>query len=543
MKLKWRRFVQVMAIFLLIVTLELTTEGSQYRQSVDGLLLRRGSAMAGIYVSIVLVALTSIAALLSVRSTTVFTLGIVVVAVSYFLNSAYLTVTSDVIDFNGVTLFMTEWKHASSAIFEYRSAIVKAAVPALVLVALVLIARKIMRGNILTIWWLTVPGVFVLSYMFVVPRLLETTTSFPIPFKIAGFALFATANPLHTGPRVELTVMPSNEPKYRNIVWIIDESVNPKYLTINGHQRNTTPYLLTHKELYLNLGEMSSSSNCSSSSQLILMSGIQLDELPDTESNSLRNPSVYQYAKAAGFTTHYLSGQSYAKKLQNFMTEHDLLYIDNFFQPAKTNARIGIDHQIATKLQDLLSDSEQNQFAVVVKSGSHVPWETSYPAEYSLKYAPTDSEPAKQETTRHKLLRHYESSLSWNVDFFFKLLLDRLNLKDTIIFYTSDHGQSIIPENKPGMATHCDARSPSLEEGIVPFLLFGNEVESMFDSGPYLDAYSHFQIFPTTVRLFGFDKTSIDGISIFDKPDDASRAFLSGDMFGRGELQIHPLVH
>ena len=65
-----------------------------------------------------------------------------------------------------------------------------------------------------------------------------------------------------------------------------------------------------------------------------LMSGIQINQLPDKENYSLKTPSIFQYAKNAGYMTHYISGQSHDDLLQNYMTIFDLESIDEFYQPS-----------------------------------------------------------------------------------------------------------------------------------------------------------------------------------------------------------------
>ena len=59
------------------------------------------------------------------------------------------------------------------------------------------------------------------------------------------------------------------------IFYIVDESVRGDYLSINGFSEDTTPYLNSQKDLFINFGAVSSSSNCSLTANIALQSGLQ----------------------------------------------------------------------------------------------------------------------------------------------------------------------------------------------------------------------------------------------------------------------------
>jgi len=109
-----------------------------------------------------------------------------------------------------------------------------------------------------------------------------------------------------------------------------------------------------------------------------------------------------------------------------------------------------------------------------------------------------------------------------------------VDLEGTVIFYTSDHGQALRPRSGGGVVTHCDWDEPVPDEGLVPFLLFARDPASLFPEGPRMNAYSHFQLFPSTLQLMGYGSGQRDGTTVFEGAWPGPRQFFSGDIFGVG---------
>ena len=92
-----------------------------------------------------------------------------------------------------------------------------------------------------------------------------------------------------------------SEKTYQNIVWILDCSVNANFLGINDSVYNTTPFLKDISNQYINIGSVASVTNCSAISNIYLMGMGKNNDLPDFEENLLKNPSIFAYAKNAGY--------------------------------------------------------------------------------------------------------------------------------------------------------------------------------------------------------------------------------------------------
>jgi len=484
------------------------------------------------YVLVTLLGFVSMALLFFFKQKRYFFLGILILFLSYGIELVYKDINGFGFGLNELGTALNEADaFALDALVTYASSIKKALIILFFVLIVVVLLRKIMVRK----RW------FVSNLKIVMTFLLAWALSYSITYKTTGetqnrptliklldtFVYYAT-NRLYYGEREVLKQKPLLEGKYKNIIFIVDESIGGKYLSINGYEKETTPYLKSIKERYINLGLASSGANCSASSNIILMSGIQLDELPDKENRALKKATIFQYAKNAGYKTHYISGQGIGSNLQNHMTKYDLKDIDNFAQ-----AKAYIEHQkipeefIIGATQKALKSADKN-FIFIVKLGAHFQWEYTYPKEERYFLPTLERGDALSLNLKANAINSYLNAIKYNVDLFFKYFLDRIDFfsrEDTIIIYTSDHGQSIFP----------------LSQGIVPLLLFvpkGDKVFSQVNFKP--NSYSHYQLFPTMQKLMGYE--GVEEKTLFDKVgSEPQQIFVSGDIFGRSSLQRNPI--
>lgn len=142
---------------------------------------------------------------------------------------------------------------------------------------------------------------------------------------------------------------------------------------------------------------------------------------------------------------------------------------------------------------------------------------------------------------REKSLNTYMNGIRWSVDDWFKKLLsDSGEFKPYVIIYTSDHGQNIVDDGT--LATHCRPRANHYE-GIVPMMIFSNDKKLLegfrLAQAVNYDKASHFQIFPTMVRLAGYDAAWVKnhyGASLSEPPTTTPEFFV-GDIHGLGSVR------
>ena len=335
------------------------------------------------------------------------------------------------------------------------------------------------------------------------------------------------------GPRQPVRIKRTGTSDGGDIVLIVDESIAANYLDINskngvysglGTQR---PGVAIH-----NFGVAASITHCSVGSNLTLRFGGTRSQYRAINATS---PSIWSYAKAAGYVTVYIDAQRIAGQYQNDMDADERRGIDRWVQ-FDTVPVMGRDPAVARTLADFLNDGKP-QFIFVNKSGAHFPVNAKYP-ENQTRYAPATPRSAyagaAEKSARDVFdggteeWRHYRNAyrnaVKWNVGAFFDVLFARATLGKARIIYTSDHGQNLHERETPGDATHCTPE-PVAEEGAVPLVLIEgkavatNKAEAAKKprsnwapaAAKGRNASSHYQIFPTVLGLMGFDRTAVLG--------------------------------
>jgi lipid A ethanolaminephosphotransferase len=316
----------------------------------------------------------------------------------------------------------------------------------------------------------------------------------------------------------------------RRIVLMIDESVRGDY--IDWAPGNPyTPQLAGLKDKIIDFGPAASGGNCSHYSNAILRFGAKQDGVGR---GLLSNPTLWQYAKKAGFRTVYIDGQAGFNhnpgKLQNFMTAAEARDIDGFYALDEAIPPPALDDKV---LDIVLKEMQPDKPVLIYanKNGAHFPYDQGYPKEKSL-FHPTMTEAA--EDTSANRIRSYRNVVRWSVDRIMGSLIEQATRDDTVIIYTSDHGQAFNPKH----FTHCSVEDPDPREGLVPlFVVTGNAAlrarlaaaaEASRGHG------SHFAIAPTVLDLLGYKQDAVAmayGASLLDKST-RQPEFTSGDIFG-----------
>lgn len=369
--------------------------------------------------------------------------------------------------------------------------------------------------------------------------------SFPSLHKLVVLSLYANSNNLYTGKRDILTKKNISTHSEKHILLIVDESIRGDLLEINGGEYSNTPFLksIMHQKI-INFGVAYSGAVCSDYSNILLMSGIQLKDLPDLESKSRKLPQIFQYAKNAGYHTSYIDCQSLDNGPDGYMTYDDLTYIDSYIQVKphfKKSSSFDTDRNALFFINKSLQNSRS--FTYLVKYGCHFPFSNTYP-ENKQVFKPIEDITSWDRKNRKKILNSYNNAILWAVDGFWRKL-DSIasSTPELVIIYTSDHGQNIF-DHPEITATHCyKGPAPSIM-AKVPLFIYSSDTtwvrEMKLKIKQQNSPRSHFQIFPTIINLMGYTNNKDINLpynSLFDNNSSAPNFYYtSGDIYGRSEL-------
>lgn len=393
------------------------------------------------------------------------------------------------------------------------------------------------------VYYLILFGLVFMIYKVTTPFLMAKN-SFPSPIRIPTLSYYSLHNKLVESNRKPITQSPTNEPLFKHIVWIVDESIRGDILQVNGYAKNNTPFMSANLSKFKSLGVASSGAICSDYSHFILMNGLQLQDLPNQFAAARNKPFIYQYAKKAGFSANLIYSPSFDTIPMSYMTNSDVELLDDVHYLGFENPRakaydldfIGID-----VLKNII-DKSNYSFTYFLKYGAHFQYDAAYPSS-SRKFKPTLNGLPRGD--KEQLLNSYSNAISWTVDGFFSKLDTILFDKDVLVIYTSDHGQSLW-EGKDFQATHCVKDKAIPQMANVPIILYSNDqkkLSHLLSQIPKnnVNRISHFHIFNTTLQLMGYKKNEVlqqYGRSIFDTLPKA-RFFTVGDIMGRSTMYLY----
>ncbi|MFQ5708100.1 MAG: sulfatase-like hydrolase/transferase [bacterium] len=482
--------------------------------------------------------------LLSV-SRTVRWIGLGFVFIFVSIEFAYQAINGQGVRFFEVLVGVWEISFAGQAAKTYTKEILSGLFYGVLLISVLATLVRYVRIRFRPRWLAVVPVSLAMVYS-IIWKTSAGNDQFPPMFKIPLLLAYTLQSPL-AGKRDPVALEARNGAKVKHLIFIIDESIRGDFLGINRFSRETTPYLDSISDRILNLGLACSGANCSQTSNIILQSGVRLDQLPDRKQLTLKLPNIFQYAKAAGYKTYFLEGQYPPGKLPPHMSQYDLADIDEVFQIDKSDSVKGgynTDFTLAARIKDIVK-SDTLTFILVNKRGVHFFYEDAYPPEKRyfkpvLTTRVTVNNANKNEVLksvdRTRMINSYCNGIRWSVDGFFRDLLPALRFDDTVLLYTSDHGQSI--KEGSSSATHCTTANPPSSHAAVPLFVMGKKATDFFTNGvsELQNHVSHFQIFPSLLIWMGYDVAPVQekyGVPLWVY-DSTPRKFLSGDLFGRG---------
>lgn len=358
----------------------------------------------------------------------------------------------------------------------------------------------------------------------------QSPAGLPAQFAQAAMAMMVTGkNAFAAEPQRRTPDWQPHANGFRKIVVLVDESIRPDYLDPGG-ATGITPEFAEAARRMVDFGPAVSGSVCSSYSNAILRFVAARGDLGGAIND---NPTLFSFAKRAGYRTVYIDAQAHALKngdlLQNFMSETERADIDGFYPLADAKPDEA-DHRLADIVTRELA-SGGKVFIYANKQGAHFPYDINYPAGETI-FHPSVAEAGEKSYISN--IASYRNAIRWNVDRFFGRLFASADLRQTFLVYTSDHGQSLDPT---GLA-HCAASDASPRMGLVPLFVFADDAATLQRLRRGADRSrgraSHFQIAPSLLAGMGYDEADILRHSPESLTAGTSRppAFTMGDIFG-----------
>ena len=302
------------------------------------------------------------------------------------------------------------------------------------------------------------------------------------PVETGSFLAFVAAWTAGEPDSEPVTFKPSPSPITRIIV-VVDESVRADY-----YDELLKPEVIAAGGI--DFGRAMSIAPCSAASNALIRWGIDPRDTASLSRDPRRNPQLWGYGKAAGYRTFLFDGQSRGTP-SNFLGAKERAKL-TLLAPLEDG--IDTDRKLAS-LVNLKVRGPERSLSYIVKRGTHFPYNKNYPA----GTLPKDS--SLEET--------YKEAIVYPNRMFLARLTEDLDMSQTLIIYTSDHGQRL---RRPGLP-HCN-QQPDFEEYAVPLaLITGNtswRSALLQAAAQGRNKASHYQIFSTILLAMGYDKDEVE---------------------------------
>ncbi|HEY2808176.1 MAG TPA: sulfatase-like hydrolase/transferase [Steroidobacteraceae bacterium] len=308
----------------------------------------------------------------------------------------------------------------------------------------------------------------------------------PVDSNLFAFYVLGLQEHVPETGKVDLPLQ-AKTPAVEKVVLVVDESVD--------HEVYETEILPTWSPLLTaDFGEAASTGNCSAPSNALLRWGFRADELLQRQ-DPRAWPSIWGYAKGAGYRTIYIDGQHHGA-YQNYMRRSEAALID---ETMPVSAGYDTDRQVAAVIEQLLRKPGR-MFIYVNKRGAHFPYHDHFPRNLIPTSASREEE--------------YGAAVRYSSRNFLTNMLAGVDLASTLVIYTSDHGQYLAFESSRAESLHCN-RNPHWQELSVPL--------ATVTAVPYLEAelsdsarrnhnrMRHTQIFPTLLIAMGYEIAAAEG--------------------------------
>ena len=285
-----------------------------------------------------------------------------------------------------------------------------------------------------------------------VPALIGFPKGFSYVFASLSIELNSLISPLNYREINRLTDRVIND-KLNNIIVVMDESVEYSNFVEAKKQWQQENGALLGGGLFVDFGLTFSSANCSAPSNYVVRKATW--EVDGERLLMFQVPSLFEIARQQGYQITYIDNQHVLKDptVRNYIDNKEASLINEIYSPMQPE--YVRDLASIEFINGVLKNSSKN-FIFVNKVGAHFPYEKTINPQYRTSSRLTD----------------YSISLQQNSVLFLDKLSKSLTA-DTVLFYTSDHGQ-----NFSSGATHCNTgKDISPKEYFVPFVVGTGNLE------------------------------------------------------------------
>ncbi len=250
----------------------------------------------------------------------------------------------------------------------------------------------------------------------------------------------------------------ANFQKDTDIILVIGESARGDRFSLNGYKKETNPMLKKQKNIYsFNAESCSNSTNLGVPCLLSYQTKSRFS-LPEKYEN------IVLVMKKLGFKTHYYS-------IQNLRRNIDIIKSCELSDVCKMGIG-GLDENLIQKLKNALKNTKTPNFIILHQHGSHTAYHERFREDFA-KFTPYCTKNPRS-CKKQELDNVYDNTILYT-DFVLNNIIENLKNRKSVMFYTSDHGESLGELGRLGLTYGHGGLYQTNEQKNVPFIIWHSD--------------------------------------------------------------------
>ncbi|EQB99897.1 kdo(2)-lipid A phosphoethanolamine 7''-transferase [Photorhabdus temperata] len=294
------------------------------------------------------------------------------------------------------------------------------------------------------------------------------------------------------------------------VIFIIGETARWDHMGILGYERDTTPLLSKEPNLVAFRGE-----SCDTATKLSLRCMfVREGGTKNNDQRTLKEQNIFSVMHKLGFSSELFS-------MQSEVWFYNKTEVDNFAfreliaSESRNDGKPVDDMMLINELKESLEHHPNGKHLVILHTkGSHYLYSQRYPRSFA-KYQP-ECMNVDDDCSKEQLINAFDNSILYT-DYFIKNVIDQVRDKKALVFYTSDHGESIDDDSHlHGTPRHIappeQFRVPLIVWASDKFMAAPNNAqafENLRTQAKTGNIYRHVELYDTILGCLGY--TSPDG--------------------------------
>ncbi|WP_208950541.1 kdo(2)-lipid A phosphoethanolamine 7''-transferase [Rahnella sp. ChDrAdgB13] len=266
-------------------------------------------------------------------------------------------------------------------------------------------------------------------------------------------------------PAKHFTYTAPADAKDMYVVFVIGESARRDHMGLYGYDRDNTPNLDKEKNLVALQGY-----SCDTATKLSLRCMfVREGGASEAPQRTLKEMNVFSVLKSNGWSSELYSMQSEAW-FYNKTRADDYSLRENIASEKRNAGKPVDDMLLVDEMKDSMANHPQGKHLIILHTkGSHYLYSDRYPRSFA-KYQP-ECMGIDDSCSTQEMINAYDNTLLYT-DYFLSQVFDQLRDKNAIVFYASDHGESI----SKSMHFHGTPRDHApVEQRTVPIMVWASD--------------------------------------------------------------------